>query len=214
MIQNYVLVLFKNKKKRKIIKRYYTEKNAKKQFDTLIKKNSEIIFEKKIENTDEVVFHLGLLTNKIKTQNTLVLIDDLGRNEIAKLDDKNYVFIDIKNYNIEEKLYDYQKKTKITFNEFIKFYCKNTNLKNIFSINNKICVQEDENIFLFSFKNINESNRFLNLLESFFFNNNRNDSIFVRDVSITQRKWIYDMLEKHGFNKKNLYRQKTTFLKK
>ena len=115
MIQNYVLVLFKNKKKRKIIKRYYTEKNAKKQFDTLIKKNSEIIFEKKIENTDEVVFHLGLLTNKIKTQNTLVLIDDLGRNEIAKLDDKNYVFIDIKNYNIEEKLYDYQKKTKITF---------------------------------------------------------------------------------------------------
>lgn len=214
MIQNYVLVLFKNKKKRKIIKRYYTEKNAKKQFDALIKKNSEIIFEKKIENTDEVVFHLGLLTNKIKTQNTLVLIDDLGRNEIAKLDDKNYVFIDIKNYNIEEKLYDYQKKTKITFNEFIKFYCKNTNLKNIFSINNKICVQEDENIFLFSFKNINESNRFLNLLESFFFNNNRNDSIFVRDVSITQRKWIYDMLEKHGFNKKNLYRQKTTFLKK
>ena len=214
MIQNYVLVLFKNNKKRKIIKRYYTEKNAKKQFDTLIKKNSEIIFEKKIENTDEVVFHLGLLTNKIKTQNTLVLIDDLGRNEIAKLDDKNYVFIDIKNYNIEEKLYDYQKKTKITFNEFIKFYCKNTNLKNIFSINNKVCVQEDENIFLFSFKNINESNRFLNLLESFFFNNNRNDSIFVRDVSITQRKWIYDMLEKHGFNKKNLYRQKTTFLKK
>lgn len=214
MIQNYVLVLFKNKKKRKIIKRYYTEKNAKKQFDTLIKKNSEIIFEKKIENTDEVVFHLGLLTNKIKTQNTLVLIDDLGRNEIAKLDDKNYVFIDIKNYNIEEKLYDYQKKTKITFNEFIKFYCKNTNLKNIFSINNKVCVQEDENIFLFSFKNINESNRFLNLLELFFFNNNRNDSIFVRDVSITQRKWIYDMLEKHGFNKKNLYRQKTTFLKK
>ena len=214
MIQNYVLVLFKNKKKRKIIKRYYTEKNAKKQFDTLIKKNSEIIFEKKIENTDEVVFHLGLLTNKIKTQNTLVLIDDLGRNEIAKLDDKNYVFIDIKNYNIEEKLYDYQKKTKITFNGFIKFYCKNTNLKNIFSINNKVCVQEDENIFLFSFKNINESNRFLNLLESFFFNNNRNDSIFVRDVSITQRKWIYDMLEKHGFNKKNLYRQKTTFLKK
>ena len=160
------------------------------------------------------MFHLGLLTNKIKTQNTLVLIDDLGRNEIAKLDDKNYVFIDIKNYNIEEKLYDYQKKTKITFNEFIKFYCKNTNLKNIFSINNKVCVQEDENIFLFSFKNINESNRFLNLLESFFFNNNRNDSIFVRDVSITQRKWIYDMLEKHGFNKKNLYRQKTTFLKK
>jgi hypothetical protein len=214
MIQNYILVLFKNKKKRKIIKRYYTEKNAKKQFDTLIKKNSEIIFEKKIENTAEVVFHLGLLTNKIKTQNTLVLIDDLGRNEIAKLDDKNYVFIDIKNYNIEEKLYDYQKKIKITFNEFIKFYCKNTNLKNIFSINNKVCVQEDENIFLFSFKNINESNRFLNLLESFFFNNNRNDSIFVRDVSITQRKWIYDMLEKHGFNKKNLYRQKTTFLKK
>jgi len=196
------------------MKRYYTEKFAKKQFDTLIKKNSEIIFEKKIENTDEVVFHLGLLTNKIKTQNTLVLIDDLGRNEIAKLDDKNYVFIDIKNYNIEEKLYDYQKKIKITFNEFIKFYCKNTNLKNIFSINNKVCVQEDENIFLFSFKNINESNRFLNLLESFFFNNNRNDSIFVRDVSITQRKWIYDMLEKHGFNKKNLYRQKTTFLKK
>ena len=81
-------------------------------------------------------------------------------------------------------------------------------------INNKICIQIDEDVKLFSLKDIDESYRFLNVVEKYFYENSRFDAIFVRDVSNAQRKWIYSVLEDKGFNKRNLYRQKTTFSKR
>ena len=39
-MENYIIVLFKNKKKKKIIKGYATEKNANLKFDSLIKDNN------------------------------------------------------------------------------------------------------------------------------------------------------------------------------
>jgi hypothetical protein len=72
MSNSYLIVLFKNKIKRKIIKSYSTEKNALVKFKELIKKNDEVIFEKKVENACDVNFEIGLLTNKIKTQKSLI----------------------------------------------------------------------------------------------------------------------------------------------
>jgi len=40
------------------------------------------------------------------------------------------------------------------------------------------------------------------------------DAFFVRDISNAQRKWIYDVLNKKGFDKQRLYRLKTTFSKR
>ena len=37
---------------------------------------------------------------------------------------------------------------------------------------------------------------------------------FVKDTSTTQRKWMYNLLVKNGFDKKKLYRQTTTFSKR
>ena len=151
-MSNYIIVLFKNRKKRKIIKRYSTEKNAMSFFKKLVKQNKEIVFDKKIENATPVNYHIGLLTNQSNVQNTLHFVDDLGRNHVANLQDKDYVFIDIEKYNVEEKIYDYQLKDKISFPEFLKKYCSNNELKNIFSLNNKICIQINETISLFSLK--------------------------------------------------------------
>jgi hypothetical protein len=36
----------------------------------------------------------------------------------------------------------------------------------------------------------------------------------VRDTSTTHRKWMYELLEKKGFDRKLLYRQTTTFSKR
>lgn len=213
-MSNYIIVLFKNRKKRKIIKRYSTEKNAIKYYNKIIKQNSKINFNKRIENATSVQYHIALLTNKSKIQNTLHFVDDLGRNNIANLQDKDYVFLKIDNFNIEEKIYDYQKKDKLTFNEFFSVYCNNTELKNIFSLNNKICIQINEEMFLFSLKEIEESHRFLDILEKYFYENSRNDAIIVKDVSNAQRKWIYSILVDKGYSIKNLYRQKTTFSKR
>ena len=67
---------------------------------------------------------------------------------------------------------------------------------------------------IFSLKDKNESDRLLESLQTYFIDNSRVDAIFVRDISSAQRKWIYKVLEDKGFDKKRLYRLKTTFSKR
>jgi hypothetical protein len=213
MSANYLIVLFKNRKKRKIIKSYSKEKNALECFNTYLSKNN-VVFEKKIENATSVNYQIALLTNKIKTQKSIFFVDDFGRNISADLNDSNYVFLDIKNYKIEETIFDWQLQKKISLSEFIKKYCKTQELKSIYTLHNKICVQVDQDVKLFSLKDTEESVRFLDVLQNYFYTNNRLDGIFIKDVSTAQRKWIYDVLENKGFDKKRLYRLKTTFSKR
>jgi hypothetical protein len=213
MSNNFLIVLFKNKKKRKIIKRYSTQKRAKEMFDKMISGNN-IIFDKKIENATNVEYELGLLTKTIKIQKSLFITDDLGRNNPVNIDDPEYVFLDIKKYRIEESLFDWQTQEKITTTQLAKEYLKSKDLKNIFTIHNKLCIQINSDVSIFSLKDSNESDRFLSILQDYFIDNNRSDAIFVRDVSSAQRKWIYSILEDKGFDKKRLYRLKTTFSKR
>jgi hypothetical protein len=67
---------------------------------------------------------------------------------------------------------------------------------------------------MFSLKDKYESDRFLGIVENYFIENGRSDALFIRDVSIAQRKWVYDILVGKGFDKSYLYRLKTTFSKK
>jgi hypothetical protein len=211
---NYIIVLFKNKKKKKIIKRFVTEKKARNHFNELIKENDKILFDKRIENATDSEYLIGLVTNQTNVQKTLYYTDDLGRNIVANLENSNYVFLDIKNYKIEEKLFDWQDQKKINLFELEKKYFKTTELKNIFTLNNKLCIQIEEDVSVFSLKDSEESKRLLESLENKFMNENRMDSLFVRDVSTAQRKWLYNILESKGFDKKRLYRLKTTFSKR
>ena len=86
MDSNYLIVLFKNKKKRKIIKRYTKEKSAINFFKDLIEQQNKIIFPKIIENAEETSYTLGLLTNTTNVQKSLFLKDDLGRNIPANIE--------------------------------------------------------------------------------------------------------------------------------
>ena len=214
MSNNYLIVLFKNKIKRKIIKSYSTEKNALVKFKELIKKNDEVIFEKKVENACDVNFEVGLLTNKIKTQKSLFTVDSIGRNSSVSLEDPNYVFLQIKPYKVEETVFDWQRQEKITIDKLLRLYCKKKDFKSIFTLHNKLCIQVELDVSLFSLKDSYESERLLDVLESYFRDNGRTDAMFVKDVSSAQRKWIYQTLEDKGFDKKRLYRLKTTFSKR
>lgn len=177
-------------------------------------KENDIIFEKKIENAEEVNYEIGLLTKNQSFQPSLFVTDDYGRNNSVNLENPNYVFLNIKKYKVEELLFDWQKQEKITFDIFLEVYCKTGDLKNIFTLNNKICVQVEDEVNVFSLKNQNESERFLDICQKYFYENNRKDAIFVKDISTPQRKWLYDILVKKGFDKKKLYRLKTTFSKR
>lgn len=87
-------------------------------------------------------------------------------------------------------------------------------MKNIFTLNNKLIIQVDDNYNIFSLKNIEDSERALNSIEKYFREKNRKDAIFVKDISTVHRKWIYDILVSKGFSKSKLYRQSTTFSKR
>ena len=213
MDKKYIIVLFKNKKKRKIIKGYNTEKRAKKFFDEKVKSNN-IKFPMVYENAEQVDYELGLLTNQSKIQKTLYTIDDLGRNQIVNIENPDLIFLDIKKYELEEKIYDWQTEKKITYDFFYKKYLPSKELKSIFTVPNKIIIQINEDFSVFSLKNNFDSTRLLDTLQEDFVNNGRMDGIFVRDTSTTQRKWIYSVLVENGFDKQRLYRRKTTFSKR
>ena len=213
MKDNYLIVLFKNKKRRKIIKRYATEKTAIDSFNRFIKEN-DVLFDKIIENATPVNYEIGLLSKNSSFQKSLFITDDMGRNNPVNLEDPEYVFLDIKKYRVEETIFDWQTQSKITLDQLIKKYCKSKDLKNIFTLHNKLCVQINEDVSAFSLKNKEESDRLLDALQNAFLELNRADAIFVRDVSNAQRKWLYQILEDKGFDKKRLYRLKTTFSKR
>jgi len=210
----FLIILFKNKQKRKIIKRYSTESNAKKKFNELISNNDKVLFDKSIENATPCNYELGLLTNTTNIQNSLFITDELGRNNPVNLENPNYVFLDIKKFKVEETIFDWQTQKKISVGDLIKKYCKKPELKSIFTLHNKICIQIELNVSIFSLKDGDESDRLLNTLQTYFMENNRMDALFVSDVSSAQRKWIYKLLEDKGFDKKRLYRLKTTFSKR
>ena len=119
--------------------------------------------------------------------------------------------IEINTFKIEEEVFDVQTNLKITTEGLIKKYLKKQGVKMISSLNNKIIVQNEDEIFLFTTKNVTESVRFLDCVSNYFHRIKRGDCLFVKDVSTPQKKYLYNLLESRGFDKKILYRKFTTF---
>jgi len=207
----YFVVLFKNKVRKKIIKKFSNYNNAKKFFDEEVKKTNEVIFEKKYINGSESILELGLLGPKSQTSDYVYVTDELGRNVRVKFQDETNELIKIVIYKEEEKIYDVSMGIKITTPEFIKTYLKGEGLKMISTLNNKVVVQKDEVINLFSLKNPFECTRFVDCLSKHFYNQKRKDCMFVLDTDPAQKKYLLKLLSDFGFDKKVLYRQFTTF---
>jgi hypothetical protein len=210
-MENYLVVLFKNKKRKRIIKKFVTLSRAKSFFNKLISESDEVVFDMIIENTKECKLELGLIEKSINQSSPVYITDEFGRNIRVKLEEDGMSILQIKPYKQEELIFDIQINKKITTKELIKKYLKGDGLKMISVLNNKIVVQQDENIKLFSLKNEKESSRFIDCLSSYFFKIKRGDCLFVKDYSSPQRKYLYSLLESNGFDKKVLYRKFTTY---
>jgi hypothetical protein len=210
-MENYLIVLFKNKKRKRIIKKFVTLSRAKSVFNKLISESDEVIFDVLIENTKDCKFELGLIEMVTNQSAPVYITDEYGRNIKVKMEDDGMSILQIKPYREEELIFDIQKKKKITTKDLIKTYLKTDGLKMISVLNNKIVVQKDEDIKLFSLKNEKESSRFIDCLSSYFFKIKRGDCLFIKDYSSPQRKYLYSLLESNGFDKKVLYRKFTTY---
>jgi len=211
MEYNFFVALFKNKTKKRIIKKFVTYKKAKSFFTKLRNESDNVIFSKEVENGKECKFELGLVELSNKQLFPIYMTDEMGRNVKVKLDDDDMTLVEIMPYKTEELLYDIQTGEKLDTRNLIKKYIKGDGVKMISTLHNKIIIQQDEKFSMFSLKNEHESGRFIDCLTSHFFKIKRMDCIFVKDYSSAQRKYLFELLEKFGVDKKVLYRKFTTY---
>jgi len=209
----YLIVLFKNKERKKIIKKFKTLQNAKKVFDNMINENT-VIFNKEVENGKDCSFELGLMEKDSLNFDSYFIKDNLGRQVKVDLDDPEYKLISVSEFLIEEYIFDLQKNEKISFEKFIKSYLPKNKIRLISKLNNKIIVQDDDLFYLFSLKSDLDCRRFLNILQNYMFKNNLSQSLIVFDTSKPQKKYLYNLLKEKGVDVSVLYRKSTTYFKK
>jgi len=211
MEHHYLIVLFKNKVKKKIIKKFKTLKNADEYYKKLVNDSDEVIFDKKYENGFKSEYEIALLGKKNVNKEVIYIKDDFGRQSKVDLQDDEFAILKVLPYKIDEVFLDYTTKKKINTKELVKKYLSGTGLKMVSKINNKIIVQNDDVINLFTFKNEDDSSRFIDNLSKVFIEQKKIDCMFVKDSSSSQRKYLYNILVNYGFPKSYLFRQSTTF---
>jgi hypothetical protein len=207
---NYLIVLFKNKIKKKIINKFITHKKANEYYKNLLMESDSVIFEREYENGYLCSYELAILEKTSGSFLPIFLKDELGRKIKVNLDDDDYTINLISKYKTEELILDTTTNKKINSKEFIKLYLSGSGLKLVSKLNNKVVVQIDNTFNLFTLKNDNDSNRFIDSISNYFIEQKRSDCIFVKDYSTTQRKYLYNLLIDNGFSKSYLQRQSTT----
>jgi predicted Fe-Mo cluster-binding NifX family protein len=208
-MENYMVVLFKNKTKKKIIKKFITFKRAKSFYDNLVKESNDVIFNVEVEAGKECKYEIGLVEMSSKQLVPVYMTDEFGRSVKVKLNEDGMTLFQINLYKKEELIYDIKDGKKITVQELVKKYLRGDGLKMVSVLNNKIVVQEEEKINLFTLKSEKESSRLVDSLSLYFFKIKRGDCLFIKDYSSTQRKYLYSLLESNGFSKRVLYRKFT-----
>jgi hypothetical protein len=208
---NYIVVLFKNKVRQRIIKKFVTSKKANDFFINLINKNQNVIFDTQTENGKSVKYEIALLEKKGDTLFPIYTKDEFGRNIKLEFEDEDYNIVKISSYKEPELIQDYQTKNKISVETFINKYLSKDGLKMISKLNNKLLVQKDEEVFLFVLKNEFDCVRLIDSMIERFVKLKRGDCMFVNDTSPQQKKYLYKFLIEKGFDKKFLYRKETTY---
>ncbi|GAI16188.1 unnamed protein product, partial [marine sediment metagenome] len=122
---------------------------------------------------------------------------------------KKYQIIKIKPFQVEEKIYDHQLEKRVCFEELYDRYLDSKNIMQIFSLNNKIVIQNNDLFYLFSLKNVGESSRFLSCIKKYFIHKGKFNFLISRDLSTIQRKELYNLLESKGFSRPLLYKHYT-----
>ena len=208
---NYLVVVFKNRIKQKIIKKFVTSKKASEFYSKTIKENDDVLFDTKYENGNSAKYEIALLEKKGNTLFPIYTKDELGRNVKLDFDDDEYNIIQISPYKVSEQIYDYQTKNRISIETFINKYLSKTGVKLVSKINNKIVVQNEDDVKLFTMKNEDDAKRFIECLTERFVRLKRGDCMFVLDISSPQRKYLYKLLTDMGYNIDYLYRKETTY---
>lgn len=154
----------------------------------------------------ELVYELSLIFPNNRWATKTYVRDSLGRNVEAKIEDNKFRIKEIIPYWQEELIYDFNKKKRIRYHQMIEQILPITDVAQIFTLNNKLFVQVENEIYLFGNKNIKDSERLFEIVKEDLTKRKRGNFIFVKDISTHQRKILYDLLESKGFKRTELFR--------
>jgi len=207
MLKKYQIIIFKNRKRYKVLFSSNLKYNIQKKYNKYIRENN-ITFSKKFSSREPIHFEICMICNHGCKSKKIYKRDDLGRLDLIELEGDSQI-IEINDYEIEEKLHDHQLNKRISFDEFIERYTFKKDIYQMYTINNKIVVQKDSNYNLFSLKNIEDAKRFISIIRDYFSKNKMINCLISLDLSTPQRKLIYTDLEKIGYDREFLQKHYT-----
>lgn len=207
----YFIFLFCNKKKIKILYRCMT-KNKVYELWHEYKTHQKPPFVKLRtggkKRKEELVYELGLIfpMNRWVSKDSFFIRDSLGRNIEARLDDDKMRIKDVMPYWEEELIYDYESKKRIRYHEMMNYILTINEIAQIFTLNNKLFVQVENEIRMFGNKNIDDTTRLFNIVKDDIIKRKKGNFIFVKDLTTHQRTLLYNLLESKGYKRTELFR--------
>jgi hypothetical protein len=154
----------------------------------------------------EQLFELALIFPNSRWVKSTYVKDSLGRLIEAKMEDNKLRIKEIIPYWKEELIYDFQTKKRIRYHEMLASIMEISEIGQIFTLNNKLFVQVENDIRLYGNKNIMDAERLFGLVREDLLKKKKGNFIFVKDVTTAQRKLLYTLLESKGFKRTELFR--------
>jgi hypothetical protein len=203
----YFIVLFCNKKRIKILYRCMkrtTVYDYWREFKT--QRKPEFIKQQGGKRNQELVFELGLIFPNNRWATKTYVKDSLGRNMEAIIENEKFRIKEMIQYWDEELIYDFNSKKRIRFHEMMEHILPITEIAQIFTLNNKLFIQVENDVRLFGNKNINDAERLFEIVKQDLLKRKKGNFIFVKDITTHQRRLLYEMLESKGYKRSELFR--------
>lgn len=205
----YFIILYINGKKKKVL--YKSAKRS-----TIMDFWLELKTQKKPPYCAEVRgrkrtvlnFELFLIypINRWSTTDKAYKKDELGRTIAVTLDDPKFRVKEILPWWEEERVFDFETKKHIRYHEMMDKIYPITEICQVFTLNNKVFVQIENDVKVFGNKNLQDASRLFELIKTDIHKKKRNNFLFIRDITTYQRKQLYDFLMSKGFSRRELFR--------
>jgi hypothetical protein len=203
----YAIVLFENQKKIKVLYKCMQKKTVYEYWrEYKTEKKPPFVKLQGGKRRQELVHELGLLLPNSRWSDQVWVKDSLGRNQKAIFEDDNLRIKEIIPYWVEEKVYDHDNGKRIRYHEMMEQILPINDIAQIFTLNNKMFVQIEDDVRYFSCKNLIDTERLFEIVKNDLLNRKRGNFMFVKDVSTQQRKMLYAMLIAKGYKKSELFR--------
>lgn len=132
--------------------------------------------------------------------------DEMGRNISVSLENSDYRVKEILPWWEEERVFDFQIKKHIRYHEMLDKIMEIQDICQIFTLNNKLFVQVENDVRVFGNKNLHDTDRLFELVKEDIHLKKKKNFLFIKDVTTYQRKQLYDFLMSRGFSRKELFR--------